>query len=137
MKKKLLVLFTIIGIVSLSFTSCSNSASENDYTTYKVETGVISNSTYNSAMDEISYWSEVNYNSIASLRLYLYNNTLSNHEIHNGITIDEIKEFLLSHGLSNHEVSTEISGLKQLGNDIVFFETTLGNDKKIWMYVTE
>lgn len=137
MKKKLLVLFTIIGIVSLSFTSCSNSASENDYTIYKVETGVISNSTYNSAMDEISYWSEVNYNSIASLRLYLYNNTLSNHEIHNGITIDEIKEFLLSHGLSNHEVSTEISGLKQLGNDIVFFETTLGNDKKIWMYVTE
>lgn len=42
----------IVGVVYLvtvlfAFIGCSNPTSSDDYTTYKVEVGVISNSTYN------------------------------------------------------------------------------------------
>ena len=138
MKRKLLGLLTVICIISLSFTGCSNSSSsDDDYTTYKVEVGVVSNSTYNTALSKISYWSEVNYSNIASLRLYLYNNTISDHEVQTGVTIDEIKDFLLSKGMSNYEANTEIETLKTIGNDIVFGEHATDSTKKVWMYATK
>ena len=77
MKRKLLGLFTIIWIVSLGFIGCSDSSSDDDYTTYKAEVGVISNSTYDAAMTKISYWNDFTYSNVASLRLYLYNNTVT------------------------------------------------------------
>ena len=40
MKRKLLGLFTIIWIVSLGFIGCSDSSSDDDYTTYKAEVGL-------------------------------------------------------------------------------------------------
>ena len=98
MRRKLLGLFTIIWIVSLGFIGCSDSSSDDDYTTYKAEVGVISNSTYDAAMTKISYWNDFTYSNVASLRLYLYNNTLSDHEIQTGITLEEIRDFLLSKG---------------------------------------
>ena len=57
---------------------------------------------------------------MASLRLYLYNNTLSDHEIQTGITIEEIRDFLLSKGFSNYEVSNEIDLLKKLEMILLF-----------------
>lgn len=47
----------IVGVVYLvtvlfAFIGCSNPTSSDDYTTYKVEVGVISNSTYNTAMNK-------------------------------------------------------------------------------------
>ena len=87
MKRKFFGLIVIIGIL-VSLIGCSNSSSsDDDYTTYKVEVG----STYNTAMNKISYWNDFTYSNVASLRLYLYNNTLSDHEIQTGITIEEIR----------------------------------------------
>ena len=71
MKKKFIGLVSIVGIL-ICFASCSNPASSEDNTTYKIEVGVVSNSTYNTALSKITYWSEVSYSNIASLRLYLY-----------------------------------------------------------------
>ena len=51
--------------------------------------------------------------------------------------INEIKEFMLSKGFSNYETENEIRLIKEIGNDIAFFETVYGNDKKAWMYVTK
>ena len=137
MKRKFLGLFTIIWIVSLGFIGCSDSSSDDDYTTYKAEVGVISNSTYNKAVTKISYWNDFTYSNVASLRLYLYNNTLSDHEIQTGITIEEIRDFLLSKDFSNYEVSNEIDLLKKVGNDIAFFEHATDSSKKARMYVTK
>ena len=137
MRRNLLGLFTIIWIVSLGFIGCSDSSSDDDYTTYKAEVGVISNSTYDAAMTKISYWNDFTYSNVASLRLYLYNNTLSDHEIQTGITLEEIRDFLLSKGFSNYEVSNEIDLLKKVGNDIAFFEHATDSSKKVWMYVTK
>lgn len=136
MKKKLFGLISIVGIL-IFLGSCSNPSSSDDFTTYKVEFGVITNSTYTTAMNRISNWTELSYSNIASLRNYLYNNTISDHAIETGITINEIKEFMLSKGFSNYETENEIRLIKEIGNDIAFFETVYGNDKKAWMYVTK
>ena len=137
MKRKFFGLIAIIGIL-VSLIGCSNSSSsDDDYTTYKVEVGVISNSTYTTALNQITYWSEVSYSNIASLRLYLYNNTVSDHEIQNNVSIDEIKDFLLSKGMSNYEANSEIEVLKTIGNDIVFGEHATDSNKKVLMYATK
>lgn len=88
-------------------------------------------------MSRISGWSEVSYANIASLRLYLYNNTISDHEILTGVSIEEIKDFLLSRGMSNYEANSEIELLKTIGNDIVFAEHATDSTKKVWMYSTK
>ena len=131
MKRKLFALFAVIWIASLSFIGCSDSSSDDDYTTYKAEVGVISNSTYNTAMNKISYWSDFTYSNVASLRLYLYNNTLSDHEIKTGITIEEIREFLLSKGFSNYEVSNEIDLLKKSEMTLHFLKLYMEMIKKL------
>ena len=133
------LLAPLISLLLVSaFIGCSDSSSEDeDSTTYKVEVGVISNSTYTTAMNKISYWSEVSYSNIASLRLYLYNNTISDHEVETGVSLSEIKDFLLSKGMSNYEANSEIEGLKNIGNDIVFGEHATDSSKKIWMYATK
>ena len=77
MKRKFLGLFTIIWTLSVGFIGGSDSSSDDDYTTYNVEVVVISNATYNKAVTKISYWNDFTYSNVASLRLYLYNNTLS------------------------------------------------------------
>lgn len=138
MKRKIISVFTIF-IVLICFLGCSNpsSSSTEDNTTYKIEVGVITNSTYTTATNRISNWTELSYSNIASLRNYLYNNTISDHAIETGITINEIKEFMLSKGFSNYETENEIKLIKEIGNDITFFETVYGNDKKAWMYVTK
>ena len=136
MKRKSIVLFAII-ISLVGVMSCSNSVSSDEDTTYKVEIGVIANSTYNTALNKISNWSAVNYANIASLRLYLYNNTISDHGIQTGITLSEITEFLLSKGLSKYETDKEIEVLKTFGNDIIFGEYAFDSNKKVWMYITK
>lgn len=137
MKRKIFKMFAVLAFL-LCFVGCSDSSStDEDSATYKIEAGVISNSTYTTAMNKISYWSEFSYSNIASLRLYLYNNTISDHEVQTGITLSEIKDFLLSKGMSNYETNTEIGALKTIGNDIAFFEHATDSSKKIWMYATK
>ena len=118
MKRKLFVLLAIAGIC-FEIMSCSNPSSSDDYTTYKVEVGVISQSTYNTALSKISYWGEVSYSNIASLRLYLYNNTISDHEVQTNVSL------------------SEINVLKTVGNDIVFGGHATDSSKKVWMYATK
>ncbi|MBR3605929.1 MAG: hypothetical protein IKL52_07865 [Candidatus Gastranaerophilales bacterium] len=64
-------------------------------------------------------------------------NTISDHEVQTGVTIDEIKDYLLSKGMSNYEANTEIELLKTIGNDILFGEHATDSTKKVWMYVTK
>lgn len=66
-------------------------------------------------MNRISNWTELSYSNIASLRNYLYNNTISDHAIETGITINEIKEFMLSKGFSNYESENDIRLIKERG----------------------
>ena len=46
---------------------------------------------------------------IALLRLYLYNNTISDHEVQTNVSLIEIKDFLLLKGMSNYEAESEIN----------------------------
>ena len=46
---------------------------------------------------------------IALLRLYLYNNTISDHEVQTNVSLSEIKDFLLLKGMSNYEAESEIN----------------------------
>lgn len=128
-------------IVLICFFSCSNtsSISTEDYGVqlYKVEMGVITNSTYRTACSRIQNWTEITYSKIASIRNYLYDNTISDHAIETGVTINEIKEFMISHSFSNYETENEIKFIKENRNDIVFLEYRYGNDKKVWVYITE
>ncbi|QTQ13376.1 hypothetical protein HRQ91_02300 [Treponema parvum] len=135
-KRKVVVLFAII-ISLVGFISCSDPSSSEDNTIYKVEVGAVSNSTYNTAINKISNWSEVNYMNIASLRLYLFNNTISDYGSQTGITLSEIREFLLSHGFSNYKTNIQIENLKTVGNNIIFFYHAYDSNKTIWMYITK
>lgn len=132
----------IVGVVYLvtvlfAFIGCSNPTSSDDYTTYKVEVGVISNSTYNTAMNKISAIYEPSYSAVSSIRTYLMNNRISDHAIQMDVTLDEVREFYLSKGFSSYEVKNEIEFLESIGNDIAFFEHATDSNKKVWMYVTK
>lgn len=136
MKKRIIIVFSIFAVL-FCLSSCSNSSSSDDYTTYKIEIGVVSNSTYSTALSRISGWTGVSYSNIAALRLYLYNNTISNHDVQTGVSIDEIKSFLLSKGMSNYEVASEIELLNRVGNNIIFGEYAIDSTKKVWIYATK
>ena len=41
--------------------------------------------------------------------LYLYNNTISDHEVQTNVSLSEIKDFLLAKGMSNYEAESEIN----------------------------
>ena len=134
--KKIFPLFFIIALFLCVLTGCDDSASSSEEI-YKVEIGVIAKETFNTAMNRINNLTDVNYNEISSIRNYLYQNTLSNHEIKNGVSSIDIEEFLKSKGYSNYETSTEMKFLERNGNDIVFFEHATDADKRIWMYITK
>ena len=137
MKRKIILGFVIFMILTC-FLGCSNpSIIPTEETSYKVEAGVITNSTYRTACNRIQDWDEINYSKIASIRNYLYDNTISGHEIRTDVSLNEIKEYLLSHGFSKYETDSEIKFLKENGNEIAFFEYRYGNDKKVWVYATK
>ena len=134
--KKIFPLFFIIALFLCVLTVCDYSASRSEEI-YKVELGVIALETFNTAMNRINNITDVNYNEISSIRNYLYQNTLSDHEIQNGVLSIDIEEFMKSRGFSNYETSTEMKFLERNGNDIVFFEHATDADKRIWMYITK
>ena len=141
MKRKI-VLGLVVFMIVACFLGCSNLSTipteENKSQLYKVESGLITNQTYNAAMNMASNYTELSYSEIASIRSYLYNNTISSsREVITDVTIEEIKDFLLSHKSSNYETECIIKALKEVGNSIVFFEYAYDDDKKIWMYATK
>lgn len=134
--KKIFPLFFIIALFLCVLTGCDDSASSSEEI-YKVEIGAVSKDTYNTAMNRIQNLTEVNYNEIYSIRNYLYQNTLSNHEIKNGVSSIDIEELMKSRGYSNYETSTEMKFLERNGNDIIFFEHATDANKRVWMYITK
>lgn len=140
MKRKYFYIFFISFILAV-FIGCSNadddSSDSSGNITYKVEAGVISNETYYSALNQIASITTPSYYAVSSVRLYLMNNTISNHEIQNNVSLEEIRSFMLSKGFSNYEASSEIEFLKTYGNNIAFFTHATDSSKKVWMYVTK
>lgn len=140
MKRKIILGFVIFMILTC-FLGCSNPsaipAEEHKVQLYKVESGLITNQTYKAAMNTASSWTELSYSKIASVRGYLYDNTISDHEIITDVTLSEIKEFLLQHSASNYETECYIKSLKEVGNLIVFFECAYDDDKLYWAYATK
>ena len=134
--KKIFPLSFIIALLLCILTGCDDSASSSEEI-YKVEIGAVSKDTYNTAMNRIQNLTEVNYNEIYSIRNYLYQNTLSNHEIKNGVSSIDIEELMKSRGYSNYETSTEMKFLERNGNDIIFFEHATDANKRVWMYITK
>ena len=140
--KKIISVFASL-LVLICFFSCSNPSSIQTEDTsyrvqlYKVESGVITKSTYNTAWNKISKWTNLSYSNCASLRKYLLDNTISDYTNVNDVTINEIKRELKSHGMSNREVEDEIKVIEEIGNEIIFFNIIYGDDKKGWVYITE
>ena len=133
--KKLFVLLAFAGMF-FGLMSCKMASTDDD-TTYKIEGGVISQATYNTAINRITSWGEATYFNIAALRSYLYNNTESGYQAKTSVSLSEIRDLLLSKGMSNYEVEKEIDGIKKIGNEIVFFTHATDSSKKVWMYVTK
>lgn len=133
MKRKLFLIFTIFVILNLFF-GCSNPSTptSREGRAYKIETGVITFDVYRTAYNQTQNWTEQSYSNIASLRDYLYENTLSDYEV-KMVSINEIEEFMRAHGSSTSEIESEIRFLKENGNNYRFYT----NNKFIWMYVTK
>ena len=140
MKRKIILGFVVFMILTC-FLGCSNPSTipteEHKTQLYKVEFGIITNQTYRTANSTASNWTELSYSKVASLRNYLYDNTISDYEVTTGVTLNEIKAFLLQHSASNYETEYIIKSLKEVGNSIVFFEYAYDDDKKIWAYATK
>lgn len=143
MKRKIMLGFAIFLILTC-FLSCSNPqipsvpTEEHKVQLYKVEFGLITKQIYKDANNIASNWTELSYSKIASLRGYLYDNTISSsYEIITDVTLNEIKEFLLQHNSSNYEAELIIETIKENGNYIVFFSTVYGDDKIAWAYATK
>ena len=140
MKRKIILGFVVFMILTC-FLGCSNPSNipteEHKTQLYKVEFGIITNQTYRTANSIASNWTELSYSKVASLRNYLYDNTISDYEVTTGITLNEIKAFLLQHSASNYEAESIIETIKENGNYIVFFRCAYGDDKKCWAYATK
>ena len=140
MKRKIILGFVVFMILTC-FLGCSNPSNipteEHKTQLYKVEFGIITNQTYKTAMNTSSSWTELSYSKVASLRNYLYDNTISDYEVTTDVTLNEIKAFLLQHSASNYEAESIIETIKENGNYIVFFRCAYGDDKKIWAYATK
>ena len=140
MKRKIILGFVVFMILTC-FLGCSNPSNipteEHKTQLYKVEFGIITNQTYKTAMNTSSSWTELSYSKVASLRNYLYDNTISDYEVTTDVTLNEIKAFLLQHSASNYEAESIIETIKENGNYIVFFRRAYGDDKKIWAYATK
>ena len=134
MKKLFIILFTVFGLFSLTYcASLPTPITE----TYLVESGVITDQTYTTARSTMISWTELNYSKAASLRGYLYNNTISEYSAQEAVTMNAIKQFLLMNDPSGYKSKKEIGFLKRNGYDIIFFDHREGKDKKIWMSVTK
>ena len=136
MKRKIIFGFIIFMILTC-FLGCSNPSTIPTEDFYKIEAGVITNQTYKAAMNMASSYTELSYSKVASLRNYLYDNTISDYEVTTGATLNEIKAFLLQHSASNYEAESIIETIKENGNYIVFFRCAYGDDKKVWAYATK
>ena len=140
MKRKIILGFVVFMILTC-FLGCSNPSNipteEHKIQLYKVEFGIITNQTYKTAMNTSSSWTELSYSKVASLRNYLYDNTISDYEVTTDVTTKEIKDFLLQHSASNYEAESIIETIKENGNYIVFFRCAYGDDKKCWAYATK
>ena len=140
MKRKIVLGFVVFMILTC-FLGCSNPSTipteEHKTQLYKVEFGIITNQTYRTANNTASNWTELSYSKVASLRNYLYDNTISDYEVTTGVTLNEIKAFLLQHSASNYEAESIIETIKEVGNSIVFFEYAYDDGKKIWAYATK
>ena len=136
MKRKIIFGFIIFMILTL-FLSCNNPSTIPTEDFYKIEAGVITNQTYRTANSTASNWTELSYSKVASLRNYLYDNTISDYEVTTGVTLNEIKAFLLQRSASNYEAESIIETIKENGNYIVFFRCAYGDDKKVWAYATK
>lgn len=140
MKRKNILGFVVFMILTC-FLGCSNPSNipteEHKTQLYKVEFGIITNQTYRTANSTASNWTELSYSKVASLRNYLYDNTISDYEVTTGVTLNEIKAFLLQHSASNYEAESTIETIKENGNYIVFFEYAYDDGKKVWAYATK
>ena len=136
MKRKIILGFVVFMILTC-FLGCSNPSNIPTEDFYKIEAGVITNQTYKAAMNMASSYTELSYSEIASIRNYLYDNTISDYEVTTGVTLNEIKAFLLQHSASNYEAESIIETIKENGNYIVFFEYAYDDGKKVWAYATK
>ena len=136
MKRKIIFGFIIFMILTC-FLGCNNPSTIPTEDFYKIEAGVITNQTYKAAMNMASSYTELSYSEIASIRRYLYDNTISDYEVTTGVTLNEIKAFLLQHSASNYEAESIIETIKENGNYIVFFEYAYDDGKKVWAYATK
>ena len=130
---------SLLKVVGLSIclaaivSGCSNSSNSTSATTYRIESGAVSDTHYNAAANMISsYGSNITYSNIKTIRDYLYKNT-SNHKTYTGVTIDQIRyTFLDELGLTKTRADAEIAKLEALGNDIALFDFS---SSKVWIYV--
>ena len=136
MKRKIIFGFVVFMILTC-FLGCNNPSTIPTEDFYKIEAGIITNQTYRTANSTASNWTELSYSKVASLRNYLYDNTISDYEVTTGVTLNEIKAFLLQHSASNYEAESIIETIKENGNYIVFFRCAYGDDKKVWAYATK
>ncbi len=134
--KKFFITFITALVFAFSFIGCSNPSNSTPTTTYKIEIGVVSNSTYTTAFSMASsYGANITHENIITIRNYLYQNTTSNYDNSTkGVTKDEIRNFLTQHGMTTVQANAEIACLETLGNDIAFFEYVYSSSSKVWMY---
>lgn len=130
MKKLFIILLAVLGLFSLTYcASLPTPITE----TYLVESGVITDQTYNTARNTMKSWTVLNYQEVALLRDYLHTNTVSDYSAQEAVTMNAIKQFLLTQDPSCYKAKKEIEFLKRNGYDIIFFDHREGKGKKIWM----
>lgn len=130
MKKLFVILLAVLGLFSLT---CCASLPTPITETYLVESGVITDQTYNTARNTIKSWTVLNYQEVALLRDYLHTNTVSDYSAQEAVTMNAIKQFLLTQDPSGYKAKKEIEFIKRNGYDIIFFDHREGKGKKIWM----
>ena len=129
---------SLLKVVGLSIclaaivSGCSNSSNSTSATTYKIESGAVSDMHYTAAASMISsYGSSITSANIKTVRDYLYKNT-SAPVSETGITTDQIRDNLITGmGFTKTKADAEIAKLEKLGNNIVLLEAP---SSKLWIY---
>lgn len=129
--------FVVLGLLAMSvFTSCNFDAPLKEET-YVVEAGIVSNYTFEEALEMVENISgEITFSDMCTIRDYLYSHTeTDDYEIKRDVTFEELKSMLIQ---SSHAEGLEIAnGIKEHGSYLGTFYHRNYSDKKVWIFVTK
>lgn len=141
MNKKFIYKFFVLFALSFFFFGCQQNSEDNTApNTYKIESGIVSNSVaYEAKYRAGAYGGDYDFKKVKAIRDYLYENTAPSEYkgIITGVSRSDVHNFLTTRGSSSSAADAQIAFIDSNGNNLAFFYVTNEDSKKAWIYAVK